>query len=734
MHRPILTAIVAITAVLSPCGSSAQTSYPMLLSAYPVGICRGRSTEVIVASRFTMFGAYRILVEGTGVSGSILTPAVVPVATMPAANPSVLELKIRFDVAADAILGPREFRICTAQGASSVGVVLITDAPSCPEVEPNNAADAAQTIELPAALNGRIQAAEDVDCFRFRARAGEWVSFVMHSARLQDKIHDLQEHADPILVLFDSQGREIAGNDDYYRADPLLAVQLPSDGDYVLQVRDVRYKGNASWTYCVRAARGPHVRAAFPLALQRGTARDFQAVGIGTAGSTLHVAATTDSPSGPLELAFGAPIAIESTGGGPFTSESAGDTSAGSAQAAPALASSVRVLVTDTVEQVEREPNDTVATAQSIAIPCGVSGRLHADNDQDVYQFSAKKGDTFTFGVAARTFDSAMDSFATIVDASDRELANSDDTVLSTLTSKDSRLDWTAPADGEFALRVRDLHSRGGDAYFYHLTAERAEPDFALECDGDRAMLGPGGCTAWFVRVTRQHGFAGDVSVQVDGLPRGVSAAPVRIPAAMQQACIVLTAEPGSPLDAAAVNVVGTATIRDSAGNERIIRRHAVPLQEIYLPGGGRGYWPVRLHTVATMDQADVIGVEVSRRTITLAPGERATIDVNVKRSPGYTKPINLDLQFKHLARVYGDPLPPGVALDPSSKTLIGENGTRGTIVLQAAANAAPVENLSITVLAHVSINFVVKTTYASAPITLTIAPRKPRQTPDASR
>jgi len=41
--------------------------------------------------------------------------------------------------------------------------------------------------------------------------------------------------------------------------------------------------------------------------------------------------------------------------------------------------------------------------------------------------------------------------------------------------------------------------------------------------------------------------------------------------------------------------------------------------------------------------------------------------------------------------------------------------------VLQAAANAEPIENVPICVLAHVSINFVVKISYASQPIGLSI-------------
>ena len=71
--------------------------------------------------------------------------------------------------------------------------------------------------------------------------------------------------------------------------------------------------------------------------------------------------------------------------------------------------------------------------------------------------------------------------------------------------------------------------------------------------------------------------------------------------------------------------------------------------------------------------------------------------------------------------QVFGSPLPPGVTIEAGkSKSLLG-TGSQGHFVLKAAANAAPIDNVPISVLAHVSINFVVKVSYSSPPILLTI-------------
>src|SRR5205807_90879 len=104
-------------------------------------------------------------------------------------------------------LGVREFRIATTLGISSVGQLLIVDDPVVMEAPANNTAAQAQGIKLPCVLAGKLEVVEDVDYFKFEAKEGEVVTFEMFCARLQDKIHDLQKHAKPMLSLFDGEGR-----------------------------------------------------------------------------------------------------------------------------------------------------------------------------------------------------------------------------------------------------------------------------------------------------------------------------------------------------------------------------------------------------------------------------------------------------------------------------------------------------------------------------------------------
>ncbi len=187
----------------------------------------------------------------------------------------------------------------------------------------------------------------------------------------------------------------------------------------------------------------------------------------------------------------------------------------------------------------------------------------------------------------------------------------------------------------------------------------------------------------------------------------------------------MLTAAPEAPMDAANVQIIGTASIKSSDGKEETLTRTVTANEEIYFPGGGRGIFDVRLQSVAVTQPSDILKVKVQTAAVTLKPGGEARIDVTIERRPDYDKSVSIDVLMQHLGSVFGNPLPPGVTIDESkSKTLLGlgdQAGDQGHIVLKAAANAAPIDNVPISVLVHVSINFVVKVSYSSPPIMLSI-------------
>ncbi len=178
-----------------------------------------------------------------------------------------MQLKVRFTVSKDALPGVRDFRIVTPQGVTTLGQLVLTRDSIVREQPKNNTLAEAQTVLLPATICGAIEAVEDVDFYKFHVDAGQALTFHVRSARCQDKIHDLQVHADPIISLKNASGTVLAVSDNYFFADPLLHYKFAHSGDYYLEMRDVRYQGNTFWQYAIEINNRPFVTNVFPLAV-----------------------------------------------------------------------------------------------------------------------------------------------------------------------------------------------------------------------------------------------------------------------------------------------------------------------------------------------------------------------------------------------------------------------------------------------------------------------------------
>src|SRR5262245_41019527 len=157
--------LLAVAFALLPATVLAQTSFPMITHVNPVAVQRGHTAEVTVEGQQNFAGAYKFLAEGTGLSAEVVPG--------PAGKAPVRSVKLKITAAADAALGVREFRLATSLGVSSLGQLVVVDEPVIVESSPNNTPAQATPIAAPCVVCGRIEAAEDVDCFKFPARAGQ---------------------------------------------------------------------------------------------------------------------------------------------------------------------------------------------------------------------------------------------------------------------------------------------------------------------------------------------------------------------------------------------------------------------------------------------------------------------------------------------------------------------------------------------------------------------------------
>jgi hypothetical protein len=172
---------------------------------------------------------------------------------------------------------------------------------------------------------------------------------------------------------------------------------------------------------------------------------------------------------------------------------------------------------------VETEPNDR-ACPQAITSPVALCGRIDPPGDEDVFRVSMRKDDKRVIRVESRALGRPLDPTLRMVDAEGKILSDSDDTGRN---DRDLERSFTAPADGEYRLIVRDLNGRGGPRFAYLLSVLEPRPDFALTLTADRFDLTPGKTTKITVAVQRKDGLAEPIEIAAHDLPAGIKAPPV---------------------------------------------------------------------------------------------------------------------------------------------------------------------------------------------------------------
>jgi hypothetical protein len=708
-HRVVLAVLCSLLACGSPLCEAG--SYPMIMGIKPVAIQVGTSADLTVQARYSMDDTYRVLVSGTGVTGEVTDPRSKPevkskkkrTSTKKSKRNAALEsLAVRFHADATALPGIRDIRLAGPYGVSTVGQLLVVQDPVIAENAENDSIEKAQLIKLPAAVCGTIESIEDRDCYKFHVEGGQSLVFRVRGMLLENRIHDLQNHLDPIIKLRSPTGATIAVSDNDISGDPLLCQRFDRAGDYTLEIRDVRYKGDRDWVYCVEINDRPYVRTVYPLAVSAGKHVSLEPIGFQLAqGSHIEWNIPASLSVGFHDVQF------------PLLNR---------------LTNPVGVIVTDLSTVLESTgSHNSVKSAQAVTAPAGINGRILKESEADVYSFHAKKGETFTFEAVSRREGSPLDSVLRLLDAKGRTLTEGDDLSDLGRTSADGIIEnWRTPADGTYAIEIRDLLQRGGPTFVYFLKITHPEPEFELLLDTDKTELTPGTNGVFFVNALRKNGFDGEISLAIDGLPEGVTAICDRIPPGHRDGCIILTAAPDAKPAVSNVIVTGTATTAKSRAQPRTLRAIAQPLQETYDPGGGRGHWPVESHAVAVGAPGDILAVKLSRQELSLAPGESTRVDITIERAPGFTDNVMLNPRFDHLGRIFGDTLPTGIEIDGKlSKTLLTGKETHGYLTFHALPTVEPATKRPVAVMANVAINFVMKATYSSPPLFVTTSRKK---------
>jgi len=447
----------------------------------------------------------------------------------------IVTLQITID--ADAAPGRRELRLDAAGGASNP---LAFDVGTLPEFSRKPAKGEAAfgisgefrsgrpprpaepqpdtNITLPAVVNGQLTAGA-VDRYAFAARKGRRLVIAAEARELHPYIADaVPGWLQAVLVVCDAQGHEIAYADHFrFHPDPVVYVEIPTDGQYTLQVRDALYRGREDFVYRVSLGELPYVTSAFPLGGRAGERTSVELTGWNLTQTKVTMDCTDKSASQYLLPIGGAGGAINRV---PFAADSL-------------------------PECMEKEPNDDAATAQAVALPIMINGRIDKPGDCDVFSFKGSAGDKVVAEVYARRLGSSLDSAITLVDANGKQLAFNDDHedagAALTTHQADSWLSATLPADGTYYVQVCDVQHKGGPEYAYRLRISAPEPDFELRVMPSAINARSGGSIPLTVHAIRKDGFAGEISLALKNAPKGYSLAGGRLQAQKDEVRMTLS-------------------------------------------------------------------------------------------------------------------------------------------------------------------------------------------------
>lgn len=473
-------------------------------------------------------------------------------------SPAISEsVTLSVEIAADAEPGEREIRLATPRRDTNPMVFFVGQLPEVCE-KPSRLRDEPTksvppddvNVTLPIVVNGQVMPG-GVDRYHFAARKGQNLVVIAKARALVPYIADaVPGWFQATIRLLDDQGKELAYDDDYrFDPDPVLHYVIPQDGQYTIEIHDSIYRGREDFVYRIAMGELPFVTSIFPLGGKAGTKTDVVLTGWNLPDNHLEVDGLPAGISHIMLLDRG-------------------------------LYRDTAVFAVDALPEImEQVTHDTPQTAQAIAMPMIINGRISKPDEADVYSFRGRAGDQIVAEVRARRLDSPLDSVLILTDAAGKQVALNDDQEdkgagLETHHA-DSYILTKLPADGLYYLTVRDTQGKGGPEYAYRLRISQPRPNFELRVTPSSASLRGWNNTPLTAQVIRRDGFTGEVVVSLDGAA-GFDMPEVRIPGDKTEAKLNIAPRRTQSDGTYPLRIVGRATI---AGKQ--VTHQAVPAEDM---------------------------------------------------------------------------------------------------------------------------------------------------------
>ena len=460
------------------------------------------------------------------------------------------QVSIRLTVPNDSPTRLAGIRLANHKGVSPLRLMLIDDLRTDRDQGNNHQITEPQPVSTPVAIDGQCEPLQK-DCYVITGVAGIGLSVDVLAQRIGSQL-------DSVIRLLSQDGKELAHNDDSpgCGADSRLRYEFAADGQYILEIRDVRHQGGEQHYYRLRLGDFPLATVAYPMGGRRGEITSFQIAGPAVDRVPTQHWLMSDVLHQPL------PIALRYTDG-----QGSGF---------------VAIRSGDQPEYLEADDNNTIDTANAVTIPVCLNGKFETTADKDYFRFSGQKGERWMIRAHTRSLGSPTDIYMELLKVDGSRLASVDD-----VGKDEGFLDYTFPENADYILRLEDLHRSGSPQHAYRVEIRPFQDWFDLSVDKETHTVPHAGTIA--VKVTAQRrGYGDAIELGVEGAGDDVQLAGHTIPKDKNETQLLITfpkqTEPG---DLHFIKVVGRATINEkpftAAAETLSALRTAIP-QTPHLP------------------------------------------------------------------------------------------------------------------------------------------------------
>ena len=407
-------------------------------------------------------------------------------------------------------------------------------------------------VSLNSVVSGKVNKGE-TDRYRFVARRGDPIIIECWAERIDSSLRG-------ILELRDSQGNRLAINRGYFGVDAAIAIRIPADGEYVVQLHDLVLGGGDDHFYRLDIGTGPRYLFADPPVIRRGQESEVEWFGwnltapqptgtaeesAATVGRLLELQSTTVRIT--PEMTRAKTTALRTVGAHAVEALS---------MRLPGADVPATITLSDTPVIRANQPQ-TPETAQRVEVPVDIGGQLTGSDERHWYQITARRGEVFYVEGLAHRLGAPVDLAISIFDSGgEKELATFHDELrnLGGLRYPSAHLDphgrWVAPEDGKYLFCVRNLI--GGISadprriYRMGIRRETAAVKLVAVAQSDSPAgvnVSRGGRTAIDILAFRQRGCQRAIRVSAGKLPSGISCPDIWLGPGVTQATMVLSAD-----------------------------------------------------------------------------------------------------------------------------------------------------------------------------------------------